>query len=934
VTFSTWLKRSSGQSGNAVIVQSGVSTNGAGLYFNNDTQELAYTWGDNADYSSFRSYLSIPVGTWVYAAVVVTPDFAVLALDDGNLFTVVTNAMPHDSLVFDNPLSIGADFVNPTLGFVGSIDEVAVFNRALSVGELYSQYSSAVGGMAPQIFTDTTLSPALPYVGDTLLFSVDVGGTPDLSYQWRKNGTSISGATNSTYTITAAATANNGTYDVVVKNAYGSVTCSEVSVSLSSLKEPSIDADPVSRTLFVGGSLSLSVNAMGGGLSYQWMKNGSALTGETNSSFVISPVTTNDAGTYVLVVSNKVGKFTSGGAVIVVLSPASGSFESVILADSPLSWWRLDEGLYSTTAFDAMGHHDGTYSIVASLGQAGALSNDSDTAASSDGSSYIALVPYSADLNSDTCSVEAWVKNADTGILESPISSYSVTSGSGRGYGFIKTSGDQWYGITGNGDESIYYYAEMNNLESGKWTHLVMTFSDGDNAVYQDGELVAGPYAGYYKHNTSAPFLIGGIGLNTDLQSFWNGTIDEVVFYKSALTAAQVKAHYTAGLYGSNVKPVFELQPESQTLVVGSPATFIGKVGGSLPLSLQWTFNGVPISGATNRTYSISSVAYSDAGSYYLTATNPVGGIISTAAVLSVVSDPQYINLTNGLVLHLKFDGDMTDSSGRGNNGTAVGTPVFSDGKLGNALHYNTDTTNSIFNYVTLGQPDDLAFGETLNFSVAYWIHLPSGYSGSDLPFLANSLNSYGNTGFTFAPSFKGDGGWSWSLGKVGVLGDANSINDGVWHHLVHTFDRTGVANTYFDGTLVDSRPDISGGYLNTGYDVNIGQDGTGSYPVSGEADIDDVGIWNRALSPYEAKAIYLVGENYGRSFDTVGPIVTSVTLSVQRSGSKIILSWTTGTLLEATSVEGPWTVVNGATAPSYTTDASSGTKFYRVKVF
>src|SRR6185503_6100296 len=105
--------------------------------------------------------------------------------------------------------------------FNGTIDEVALFNRSLSIGEAYTEYATAVGGLGPQIFADPT-APANPLLGgDTLKLVVDAGGTPNLTYQWRKDSNPIGGATGSSYSIASLAPGDSGTYDVVINNSFG-----------------------------------------------------------------------------------------------------------------------------------------------------------------------------------------------------------------------------------------------------------------------------------------------------------------------------------------------------------------------------------------------------------------------------------------------------------------------------------------------------------------------------------------------------------------------------------------------------------------------------------------------------------------------------------------------------------------------------------------
>jgi hypothetical protein len=411
----------------------------------------------------------------------------------------------------------------------------------------------------------------------------------------------------------------------------------------------------------------------------------------------------------------------------------------------------------------------------------------------------------------------------------------------------------------------------------------------------------------------------------------FNGAIDEALVFKRALSASEIQNLNLVGFSGPTA-PQLIAAPAPQAVLVGQSASFSVGVLGSAPLTYQWKRNGTDIPGATSSTLNLANVYYTQAGSYTCGITNSLGGIISPAAALTVSPYPQFANLTNELVLHLKFDGTVSDSSGRNNHGTIVGATTYAGGKLGSALHYNTDTANSIYNYVTLGNPTDFEFSTTTDFSVAYWVKF-TGNPG-DLPFLCSAINSYGNFGLTFAPSYNG-GGWSYYLGgssggasSIGLYGPDNSINNGAWHSLVHTFDRDGNAVTYLDGVAVDTRAMSVVDTVDSGSAFTIGQDPTGVYPETGAADIDDVGIWRRALTPVEAQSIYLAAQN-GTTFDTYGP----VRLTLQKSGANLEIIWQAGTLQWADDVAGPYTNVPGAAAPYYTVTPSLAKKFYRVQL-
>ncbi len=91
---------------------------------------------------------------------------------------------------------------------------------------------TVTGGVtAPTITTQPSASAVS--VGSAASFTVVASGSSPLTYDWKKDGTSISGATNATYTIASAATSDAGSYTVVVSNSAGSVTSTAASLTVT-----------------------------------------------------------------------------------------------------------------------------------------------------------------------------------------------------------------------------------------------------------------------------------------------------------------------------------------------------------------------------------------------------------------------------------------------------------------------------------------------------------------------------------------------------------------------------------------------------------------------------------------------------------------------------------------------------------------------------
>ncbi len=180
--------------------------------------------------------------------------------------------------------------------------------------------------------------------GSSVTFDVTATGTDPLSYQWKKDGSNISGATSASYTISSAKTSDAGSYTVTVSNSAGSVTSSTATLTVTA--KPTITVQPQNQTIKEGNAVTFSVTVTGAEpLSYQWYKNGFVLSGATENQYTIASVAESDAGQYFVIVSNSAGSVVSETASLVVTVPP-------VIVKQPESLSVLDgeEALFSVEA--------------------------------------------------------------------------------------------------------------------------------------------------------------------------------------------------------------------------------------------------------------------------------------------------------------------------------------------------------------------------------------------------------------------------------------------------------------------------------------------------------------------------------------------------------------------------------------------------------
>ncbi len=157
-------------------------------------------------------------------------------------------------------------------------------------------------------------------LGEAVTFTAEAASTSAVTWQWRRNGQELEGATQNTLVLPPVSGFDAGDYDVRVTNATGTVTSDPAQLTVES---PMILAQPESLVVYAGLPAQLSVAAEGTGMvSYQWRRNGVAIPGATNSTLVFSSVKFRDEGQYEVFVSDAVNAVTSEIALLEVVSPA------------------------------------------------------------------------------------------------------------------------------------------------------------------------------------------------------------------------------------------------------------------------------------------------------------------------------------------------------------------------------------------------------------------------------------------------------------------------------------------------------------------------------------------------------------------------------------------------------------------------------------
>jgi hypothetical protein len=298
--------------------------------------------------------------------------------------------------------------------------------------------------------------------------------------------------------------------------------------------------------------------------------------------------------------------------------------------------------------------------------------------------------------------------------------------------------------------------------------------------------------------------------------------------------------------------PSITIQPSNQTVAVGGTATFSVTATGSLPLSYQWNFNGTNILGETNTALTLTNVQFSQAGDYAVLVTNDYGSVLSSNAVLTVISPTSCAPAPAGLIGWWPGEGNANDSVGT-NNGVLEGGASFATGEVGQA--FALDGTSG---FVFVPASSSLNVGLSSGLTIEGWINPRT--IASQQPIV--EWNSGSTCGAHFWMSVANVGNLYANVVDSGNGSHSFSSSPGIivtnqFQHVALTYDKSsGLGRLYLNGILV-AQQNLGVFTPQTGYNLYLGNR-PGSALWSGL--LDEISLYNRALSSNEVASIYDAG--------------------------------------------------------------------------
>jgi RHS repeat-associated protein len=572
-------------------------------------------------------------------------------------------------------------------------------------------------------------------------------------------------------------------------------------------------------------------------------------------------------------------------------------YSAAVAADQPVGYWRLGEPSGATNAVDSSGFgNDGTYSgSLLALGQPGAIGNANGEPDTSMHAGTV-TIPDAPSLDpSGAVTVEAWIKQA--GRYDSP--PVVIKEGAGGSttapqyalYEAGQTDFEFTINVLGRShtvDATTGGYTGPTGPVNG-WWHLVGTYDGQTMHLYLNGTLTtssqtltlpsaqAGPLSTY-----AQPLLLG---------NQFNGSLDEVAVYGTALTQAQVQAHFNAAGAGC-------------TDIAGATGQTYAPVAADLASRLR--VNVTATGGGSSATVGSSATAYVTnqrprLGSAPIVAGTPVIGSTLTATQGSWTGASSYAYQWQRCSSYsatvaadkpqawwrlgdVSANGTAADSSGYGTPGSYSASATVGPGAQGSWAGEQDGALAT--GKVTI--PDANTLNPSGNaWTLETWVTTNQNENGNAPVILKGSIDNpeYSLTqnsvyAYTFAVTTRANGALHTTTASVSEYPSSPTG----YLHLVATWDGS-TLKLYANGSL--SQPSQTSQARFGGPLIHVAQPLLLGASLIQVGSVDEVALYNTVLTQAQIQAHYNAGVKYG-CVDLPGATAPTYALTRADAGSRL----------------------------------------------
>jgi hypothetical protein len=805
----------------------------------------------------------------------------------------------------------------------GSINEFRVYNGVLTDSEIAANDTAGpdtiagIGVGIPSISPSNTL-----YAGEAAVLTCGVSGPATGRYWEWDNGsggatfTRITGANSLSYTQNTTGLLGAYQYRMVATNASSSATGGVATLTINAATIPFIvtDTAPASATAYTGGYVTFTATFDGNHpIAYQWqVDKGSGYTNilnATNTALALTNLQLSDAGNYQLTATNSLGGAASTAATLTVNDIALAKYQWQ--TPVPFNGLNADQILTNVTGqfVGAAAFGSTAYPVTLGNGRVLNFSTDSSIASATGNGTATGAYPAGTGLSTSNANFDAVLNGFSWDGGPKTINLYNLQIGEQYSVQIFAVDNRNVGGSESNRLANYQDPADAGNISA--------TFKLGDNVS------VVGTF---YASNS-----IETIQMN--LPTGNNGSINALVLRALSFTPA-------------NQPPIITLNPANKTAFAGHPAQFTVAADSYVIPTYQWQAgpvggpytnlnNGGVISGATTNVLTLTPANSFNGAEFFCLVSNPAGNAPSSTATLTVVPVPPSSGSGGANILALNpvaywpLNENLDASSGTAGVYDAAGTHDGSYLALAQNAFNGVAGVNAASGF-PLFNPNTGALRSTGNtdqswvttpalnlntntVTIGMWIY-PDGLQTAPAGLFVNR-NAGTVAGLGYYETDRLGYKWNNDAFETWSFNSGLYIPTNVWSFVAVAVEPTKATlylyNTNGLQTAVNTATHNNQSWGGSEANIRIGCDNSVARAFNGM--IDEVVVFNRTLT--SAEVLQAAGVP---------------TLSIVPAGSQLQLTWSFGTLLEATSVTGPWTT-NVNTSP-YLVTPTGPQKFYRVQ--